>query len=76
MKTVLLAVLLTLISVAPFTDMRLPCARAGGPAQQGCCSYHGGVCGCFAGRTQCCDGTQSPSCHCNNVVTLFTYFKS
>jgi hypothetical protein len=32
--------------------------------QQGCCSSHGGVCGCMGGRTQCCDGTQSPSCRC------------
>lgn len=34
-------------------------------AQQGCCSSHNGVCGCSsAGRTQCCDGTQSPTCTC------------
>lgn len=33
-------------------------------AKQGCCSWHGGVCGCFAGRVQCCDGTLSPSCRC------------
>lgn len=31
---------------------------------RGCCSYHGGVCGCSGGRAQCCDGTLSPSCGC------------
>jgi len=34
-------------------------------AQRGCCSYHGGVCGCSGGRAQCCDGTLSPSCGCH-----------
>ena len=33
-------------------------------AQRGCCSHHGGVCGCYRGRTQCCDGSLSPSCQC------------
>jgi hypothetical protein len=35
-------------------------------AQRGCCSHHKGVCGCDkkTGRTQCCDGTASPSCRC------------
>jgi hypothetical protein len=32
--------------------------------RRGCCSHHGGVCGCAGGRTQCCDGTLSPSCRC------------
>lgn len=31
---------------------------------RGCCSHHGGVCGCSYGRAQCCDGTLSPSCGC------------
>lgn len=32
----------------------------------GCCSRHGGVCGCYQGtRAQCCDGTLSPSCGCD-----------
>ena len=35
-------------------------------AQQGCCSWHGGVCGCSGTRTACCDGTLSPSCSCNS----------
>ena len=33
-------------------------------AGRGCCSSHGGVCGCKNGHTQCCDGTQSPTCQC------------
>ena len=33
-------------------------------AGRGCCSHHGGVCGCSGGRSQCCDGTLSPSCQC------------
>lgn len=34
-------------------------------ARRGCCSWHGGVCGCGSnGRTICCDGTYSPTCTC------------
>lgn len=33
---------------------------------RGCCSHHGGVCGCSNGRALCCDGTLSPSCGCMN----------
>jgi hypothetical protein len=33
-------------------------------AQSGCCSWHGGVCGCSNGRVVCCDGTLSPTCTC------------
>jgi len=32
--------------------------------RRGCCSWHGGVCGCSLGRVSCCDGTLSPSCTC------------
>ena len=32
--------------------------------RSGCCSHHGGVCGCSAGRALCCDGSLSPSCGC------------
>jgi len=31
---------------------------------RGCCSWHGGVCGCSGGRAVCCDNTLSPSCGC------------
>lgn len=32
--------------------------------RRGCCSWHGGVCGCdqATGRVICCDGTLSPTC--------------
>jgi hypothetical protein len=33
--------------------------------KRGCCSHHGGVCGCQGGRAKCCDGTLSPSCGCD-----------
>ena len=35
-------------------------------AKSGCCSWHGGVCGCDSatGHEQCCDGSDSPSCGC------------
>lgn len=33
-------------------------------AKRGCCSHHGGVCGCRGGRALCCDGELSPSCGC------------
>ena len=34
--------------------------------RQGCCSWHGGECGCnyATGRVICCDGTLSPTCTC------------
>lgn len=33
--------------------------------RRGCCSHHGGVCGCSHGRALCCDRTLSPSCGCD-----------
>jgi hypothetical protein len=35
------------------------------PQGQGCCSWHGGECGCSDGRDVCCDGSLSPSCTCH-----------
>ena len=32
--------------------------------RRGCCSHHGGVCGCSGPRIKCCDGSLSPSCGC------------
>jgi hypothetical protein len=32
---------------------------------RGCCSHHGGECGCEGGHDKCCDGTLSPSCGCD-----------
>ena len=38
-------------------------------AQRGCCSHHGGVCGCNSnGRQVCCDGSLSPSCTCTPPI--------
>ena len=36
-------------------------------ARRGCCSWHGGVCGCdeATDRIICCDGTLSPTCRCS-----------
>jgi hypothetical protein len=34
------------------------------PEKSGCCSWHGGVCGCSGGRVTCCDGVTSPTCTC------------
>jgi hypothetical protein len=36
--------------------------------RRGCCSHHGGVCGCEKGRALCCDGQLSPSCGCSKPV--------
>ncbi len=38
--------------------------------RRGCCSHHGGVCGCYGGRQQCCDGTLSPTCTCYNKESV------
>jgi hypothetical protein len=56
-------------SLAPTEDAPLCGAvavDAAGPvvAKSGCCSWHGGVCGCSGNRAQCCDGAASPSCGC------------
>ena len=34
------------------------------PEGRGCCSWHGGQCGCSGERVLCCDGTLSPTCTC------------
>jgi hypothetical protein len=44
---------------------------AAGPdlvARRGCCSHHGGVCGCSGSRVKCCDGGLSPSCTCKDAT--------
>lgn len=35
-------------------------------ARSGCCSHHGGVCGCSGNTIMCCDGSASPSCRCSD----------
>ncbi|MBI4412670.1 MAG: hypothetical protein HY541_09335 [Deltaproteobacteria bacterium] len=47
-------------SINPETEM-----DTGPIAGSGCCSWHGGACGCSLGQVVCCDGTYSPSCDCN-----------
>lgn len=50
----------------------LPCeviaasAPDGIAQRRGCCSWHGGVCGCSGWRVVCCDGRLSPSCLCKD----------
>lgn len=39
-------------------------------AKGGCCSHHGGVCGCEGKRQLCCDGMLSPSCICNDGIPI------
>lgn len=39
-------------------------------AKSGCCSHHGGVCGCNSGRVVCCDNTYSPTCICKGGEPL------
>lgn len=44
--------------------------RAAEPQEEpgkGCCSWHGGQCGCAKGRVVCCDGTVSPTCRCHSA---------
>ena len=45
--------------------LRLAGASSEEIARGGCCSHHGGVCGCSGGRIVCCDGVFSPSCDCH-----------
>jgi hypothetical protein len=37
-------------------------------ARRGCCSWHGGVCGCSGARVKCCNGGLSPSCTCKDAT--------
>jgi hypothetical protein len=41
------------------------------PMGQGCCSWHGGECGCQNGRDQCCDGTLSRAVHAQITAGRF-----
>lgn len=55
MKKLLFFIGLFLLSFTSPLVANAPCNPA---MQQGCCSWHGGVCGCAGGRVQCCDGTE------------------
>ena len=56
-----------LASRSETTDEQITIAMCKGnePQRRGCCSWHGGVCGCENGRAVCCDNTLSPSCGCD-----------
>jgi len=68
MRILMLAAILLGPSVTVDTSTRAaPVAPVVGGypwAKSGCCSWHGGVCGCRDGRALCCDGALSPSCGC------------
>src|SRR6266851_4911094 len=42
--------------------------QAGVDARSGCCSHHGGTCGCSGKTVTCCDGSSSSTCTCHNVT--------
>ena len=67
-KKILLSVLiLGVLAILSVVYASVTFARCDYPFanRQGCCSHHGGVCGCGSGRAVCCDGSYSPSCGCN-----------
>ena len=49
-------------------EKRFCIEQAGIDARSGCCSHHGGTCGCSGNSVTCCDGTVSPTCTCHNAV--------
>jgi hypothetical protein len=56
----------TVLVIPTCADLELLVASSTQLAKSGCCSHHGGVCGCNskAHRQICCDGALSPSCGC------------
>ena len=74
MKTMAMTLLVFVLAVPisgadPQSSCQAPTANQSPPiiAQyQGCCSWHGGVCGCYGWRVLCCDGRLSPSCTCKD----------
>lgn len=78
LKQVLLVVLLVFLIAFPVVTSSMPTVtktscQYEAPAsvsepnlKRGCCSWHGGVCGCKNGRAVvCCDGSYSPTCGCD-----------
>ena len=61
---IIAGLLLTLGALAYFTYDVMASPDCNILNKSGCCSRHGGVCGCEKGRSKCCDGTLSPSCKC------------
>lgn len=69
MKRIIVSLLLVFVLVG-FTPATIAITSTDAPqvvevAKRGCCSWHGGVCGCQNGRAVCCDGTLSPTCGCD-----------
>lgn len=71
MKKILILILVSLSSFPTFSEEN-KCeqsiflnSNSQHIVQRGCCSHHGGVCGCSGGRQVCCDGALSPSCVCH-----------
>lgn len=63
MKSLMFAALVGLLSFG--MPAHASCDLNGRIYGQGCCSWHGGECGCQDGRDVCCDGSFSPSCGCH-----------
>lgn len=53
---------LTIISLSPI--LILGAGAQANANHQGCCSYHGGIQGCYEGHVICNDDKQSPTCQC------------
>ena len=62
--------LLVVFAASATATATAPAPATGDPAidegepRRGCCSHHGGVCGCGGDTLRCCDGTDSPTCEC------------
>lgn len=56
----------TIFNQACAPNSRVASSKTDLQENQGCCSHHGGVCGCSGDgiRAMCCDGATSPSCGC------------
>lgn len=56
------------IALSLSTGAQKPAACSASTDRSGCCSWHGGVCGCNGGTgmQRCCDGSDSPSCRCGD----------
>ncbi len=61
LRTVTAALLLSLVTLLATG----PASAGPDLEHRGCCSHHGGVCGCKNDRAVCCDGQLSPTCGCD-----------
>lgn len=53
-----------LAEINPYPQQEICVANITDVNRRGCCSKHGGVCGCEGKRVKCCDDTLSPTCKC------------